>query len=257
MSPSPRSSRRCWPPDSVRTRLAAFSREPDDVDDLVDRARRGVEAGVHLEHLARGEIRVEAARLQHDADARPELRAAVGRIEAEHADVAAVALAVPLEDLDRRRLARAVRSEDRQHFALGDAEAEVANGGDTAVRLAQTPDLDRAHGAMSTSRSVRTSEPRAKPREPCRGRRQRRSACRSSVRCERLCRTAAVGQAPTDAVDAVDVVHDALARHLGFGVETLDRLDAPVPQHDRHEHLIVVQHEVVDARRRDRGRVRG
>ena len=35
------------------------------------------------------------------------------------------------------------------------------------------------------------------------------------------------------------------------------RLDPPVPQHDGHEHLVVVQHEVVDAGGRDRRRVRG
>ena len=47
-------------------------------------------------------------------------RAVAPRVEAEHAHLARVGLAVPLEDLDRGRLARAVRPEQPEHLARGD-----------------------------------------------------------------------------------------------------------------------------------------
>ena len=52
------------------------------------------------------------------------LAAAPLRVLAEHAHVAAVARPVALEDLDGRRLAGAVRAEEREHLAGLDGERE-------------------------------------------------------------------------------------------------------------------------------------
>ena len=82
----------------------------------VPRAR--VVAGEELERLAHGERRVDGGGLQDDADSRPKARAAVAGIAAQHARVAAVATAVALEDLDGRRLAGAVRTEEGEHLTL-------------------------------------------------------------------------------------------------------------------------------------------
>ena len=59
------------------------------------------------------------------------------RVEAEHGDVAGVALAVALEDLDRRRLAGAVRAEQAEDLAGRDLEVDPAHRLDAVVRLAQ------------------------------------------------------------------------------------------------------------------------
>src|SRR5438552_3543023 len=69
-------------------------------------------------------------------------------------------------------------------------------------------------------------------------------------------RAPAVGHPPADALDARQVPDDALPRALRLRAETLDRLDAPVTKDHRNKNLVVVQRKVVDARRRDRGRVR-
>ena len=53
-------------------------------------------------------------------------------LDAEHLDVTAVALAVALEDLDRRRLAGAVGTEQAEHLAGADLEALE---GDARVEL--------------------------------------------------------------------------------------------------------------------------
>ena len=110
--------------------------EIDQLDDLVDRTRRRVEARVHREHLAHGEVRIEAAltatRCRCASGSR---RHRVAGSKPSDAHLAAVAVAVALEDLDRRGLARAVRTEHGHHFALVDAEAEIAHGVDAPYDL--------------------------------------------------------------------------------------------------------------------------
>ena len=96
-----------------------------------------VVAGEHLVHLADGQRGGQVGRLEHDPDPLAQRRAAVLRIDAEHRHVAAVAGAVALEDLDRRRLAGAVRPEQAEHLALLDGEADAGDGIDLAVALAQ------------------------------------------------------------------------------------------------------------------------
>ena len=70
------------------------------------------------QQLERLQARIEAAFLQHHADARAQ-RGAVARSGRARARgrVPGVGRAVALEDLDRRRLARAVRAEQAEHLA--------------------------------------------------------------------------------------------------------------------------------------------
>ena len=55
------------------------------------------------------------------------------------------------------------------------------------------------------------------------------------------------GEAAAGPTDAVDPLEHGAARLLGLGVRPVERLDVPVAQHDRHEDLVVVDLEVVDA----------
>src|SRR5262249_24974971 len=121
--------------------------EPDEADHLVDVARRPVVAGEHPVRLGDGLVRPELRLLEHDADALAVGLLLACRIEAEHVDPAAVALAVALEDLHGRRLAGAVRAEQAEDLALLDVERDSAHGLVLAVRLAQFLDDDRCHSS--------------------------------------------------------------------------------------------------------------
>ena len=70
---------------------------------------------------------------------------ALGGVEAEHRDLAGGPLAVPLEDLDGRGLAGAVRPEEREDLAVLDRQVDALDGLELAVRLAQPFDDDRGH----------------------------------------------------------------------------------------------------------------
>src|SRR5581483_9569491 len=61
--------------------------------------------------------------------------------------------AVALEDLDRRRLARAVRAEEPEDLARLDREVDPAHRLEVPVRLAQAADLDRGHPWRSLDRA--------------------------------------------------------------------------------------------------------
>jgi hypothetical protein len=100
------------------------------------------------DRLAHGQARVEAAALEHDPDALAQLALTSFGVVAEHADAAAGAPPVALEDLDRRRLASPVRAEQAEHLAARDLEGETADGVDVAIALAEVGNLDRrcAHG---------------------------------------------------------------------------------------------------------------
>ncbi len=118
--------------------------QADEVDHLVDVARVPVVAGEDPVHLAHGQDGPELGLLQDDADPLPERPLAAAGVEAEHGDLAAVALPVALEDLDRRRLAGAVRAEQAEDLAGRDLEVDPAHRLDAVVRLAQAADGDRA-----------------------------------------------------------------------------------------------------------------
>ena len=94
-----------------------------------------------LDRLAHGHARVEAAALEHDADALLQVAVALRGVVAEHAHLARRARAVALEDLDGGRLAGAVRAEQAEHLAALDLERHAAHGLDRPVRLAQVAHL--------------------------------------------------------------------------------------------------------------------
>ena len=132
-SPRARSSRRCWPPESVLTRAPALLAQADQVDHLPGGPRVRVVAAEQLQHLAHGQLAEVAGGLEHDADPLAEVPPAPLRVEAEHLDLAGVAVPVALEDLHGGRLAGPVRSQQREALALGDLEVDAADGFQLAV----------------------------------------------------------------------------------------------------------------------------
>jgi hypothetical protein len=121
--------------------------EADELDDLVHVARVGEVAGEQPVRLAYGQEWAQLRLLEDDAHPFPELARRIAGIEAEHGRASAVALAVALQDLDRRRLARAVRTEEPEHLALRDVEADAVERLHVPVRLRQVRDRDRVrHG---------------------------------------------------------------------------------------------------------------
>jgi hypothetical protein len=67
-------------------------------------------------------------------------------ILAEDEHFARVASPVALEDLDGRRLSRAVRPQEREDLARLDAEVEAVEDLTRPIRLAKVSNLDGAHG---------------------------------------------------------------------------------------------------------------
>src|ERR671910_531343 len=100
------------------------------------------------ERLAWREQVEAAGRLQHDADPVPPLETCPVGVCAEHPDLAGVPRPEALGDLDRGRLARAVRTEQREALADVDVEVEAVDGVAAGVALGESPDADRAwHGS--------------------------------------------------------------------------------------------------------------
>src|SRR4029077_13786468 len=132
---------------------------------LVRVARLRVVAGEHAEALGDGEVRVERRGLEHHADPLAPFWACPLRVDAQHFDAAGVAVAVPLEDLDSRRLARPVRAEQAEDLARLDGEVDAPDRLEVAVGLSQALHLDGAHsstrwkapGANETLRPVSSS----------------------------------------------------------------------------------------------------
>ena len=117
-SASAKSSRRCWPPESVRARRSAASSRPASA--ITSSTSRGarIQRRPVRDRLAHGQVRVGAAALQHDPDPRAQRAGALAGVVAEHATPSPrVARAVALEDLDGRRLAGAVGPEQAEHLA--------------------------------------------------------------------------------------------------------------------------------------------
>ena len=81
------------------------------VDELVGVFGVWIERREEPQRLARRDLREQSALLEHQGNARLELGALFGRIEAQNARGAAVRPPIPLQNLDRRRLASAVGTE--------------------------------------------------------------------------------------------------------------------------------------------------
>jgi hypothetical protein len=101
--------------------------EPRERERVLDPSRRRVQAREVLERLAHGEVGVGAAALQDDADAAAQLGRPPRGVVPEHGDLAAVAVAMALEDLDGRRLAGPVGPQQAVDLAAADRERKAAN----------------------------------------------------------------------------------------------------------------------------------
>ena len=107
------------------------------------------------QRFANGEGALDAARLEHDPDSLPKRALTLPRVEAQHADLAAAARPVTLEDLDGGGLAGAVRSEQPEHLAPGDLEVDTGDRFGRSVGLPQAPHEHRrtarvpCHGHLS------------------------------------------------------------------------------------------------------------
>src|SRR6185312_16935415 len=150
--------REVQPPQLTARELAAAHvgrlAEARERDHLLDVARGGIEARPMGEGLAGGDVAVDAAGLQDDADLPPQLDRAFGGVVAEHGDLALAARAVALEDLDTGRLACAVRPQQSEDLAALDRDVDAAERLEVAVALAQPADLDRRRGCYQCTPRV-------------------------------------------------------------------------------------------------------
>ena len=89
--------------------------------------------------------------LEDDAHSLTEHSLAPPGIEAEHRDLAGVPRAVALEDLDRGRLAGAVRAEQAEDLALLDPEGDPPHRIVVTVGLAQSADVHGRRHQISTA----------------------------------------------------------------------------------------------------------
>src|SRR5205814_1985390 len=134
-----------------RARVALLL-EPPQADHLLYRPRWLVVAAELGQLLGDGQVLVHRRRLEDDTDALPPLEAGPRGIGTEDANVAAVALAVALQDLDRRRLARPVRAEQAEHLASAKLEVDALQRLEVSVGLRQAANADdSAHGRSSST----------------------------------------------------------------------------------------------------------
>src|SRR5262249_2510288 len=144
-------------------------RQPDQLDQLRGVARVGVVAREVAYRLADGQVGEVGRGLQDDADPGPPRAAGPCRVHAEHLDLAGVAGTVPLQDLDRGRLAGAVGTEERVHLAGLDGQVDAADGDAITVPLVQSSDPDRVHASIvAVARSGYDDRP-VEPRCPSTG----------------------------------------------------------------------------------------
>ena len=135
--------------------VARHRAEAEELDHRVGPLRRGLRR--HAAHrqreqdvVARGEVRIERVVLEHHRDV------ARARTERRHRAIVEedLALAHRLDagnHLQRRRLATAGRSEQRQHLALRADEVQIADGRNIAITLRDRLEPHRCHGQKASS----------------------------------------------------------------------------------------------------------
>ena len=117
--------------------------EADERDRLGHRSGVAVVAGVELERLADGEPGIGRGLLQDDPDPVAPGARSVGRVDAEHRHLSIRPGAEPFQDLDRGRLAGAVRAEEGEDLSALDLEGDPADGFGLGVALAEVAYADR------------------------------------------------------------------------------------------------------------------
>ena len=96
---------------------------------LADERSRQVEVAAVDHHVVpHRQLGVEVVLLRHDAEARADLRAVGRGVHAEHAEFAARPRRHAADHAHRRRLARAVRSEEAERLAGFDREVDAVDG---------------------------------------------------------------------------------------------------------------------------------
>ena len=117
--------------------------QADQADHLVQRSGFRVVAAKHLDRLGDRQVGIDSTGLQHDAHLLLEPAVPQGWIKAKDRNLATVAAAKSFENLDRRRLACAVRAEEGEDFTFRDGKADSAEGLQRAVGLPEVEDLNR------------------------------------------------------------------------------------------------------------------
>ena len=145
------SDSRCfWPPDSLPTQLVALALELDEREQLVDRLPAIVERPEQAQRLLDRQLVGELRLLQLDAEALAQLALVALPAQPEHFDLARIGRQQPFEDLDRRRLPGAVRTEQPEALAALHVERQAVDGDDVAVALCAEC-VDSARRAKFTS----------------------------------------------------------------------------------------------------------
>ena len=159
-----RSSRRRWPPLSFPARRSAASDSPTRLQRLRGRHRPRVQRRAERQHLPRRQQLLRRRVLERDADARAVREAAAPRVHAQDLHIALVAMAEALQDLDGRRLARAVGAQQRVDLPRLDRQIDAVGRADRAVALDQAAHRDRRgrrrHGPDHTRAPGQRERPR-------------------------------------------------------------------------------------------------
>jgi len=140
---SARASARRWPASGERDVVCvSLVLQLHEIEKLggVDPLR--VIAAEEVERLARRDLVVEARGLQLHADAGADLGRVLPPVEAANLDRAGVGRRKALDHLEGRRLPRAVRAEEPEDLAFGDAQVHARDGHDLRELLAEAADAD-------------------------------------------------------------------------------------------------------------------
>jgi hypothetical protein len=123
--------------------------QPDQADHLVHWPGIGVEAGVHPDRLGDRQVGLHAGGLEHDADPALQRGPLPAGVVPEHGHLAAVAGAVPLQDLDRGGLSRPVGPEQGEDLAPADVQVDAVHGPHAGVGLHQPAHVHRERPAVA------------------------------------------------------------------------------------------------------------
>jgi hypothetical protein len=118
-----------------------------ELEGLVHRPRRAVEAREEHQRLGDREQGVELTLLEDEPNPLAPCAGGPFGVCAEDRDLPAAPLAVALQDLDRRGLAGAVRTQEAENLARMNLEVEAAQDLDGAIALAQPLHRDCRHAS--------------------------------------------------------------------------------------------------------------